>query len=450
MAFNIANALQPQSFNPAGVMEAANQNALAQSANTRADAEASRQAQAFQNALADRQAAQGQVDAKSLVTTAQYVVQAKQPKQLLMNLAQTNPKVAEFLNAVTQHHGVDWSTVGDDGARNFAQSLVAQFGPQAGIGPVAPKIEKGGPGDTFFSVDSSQGTPQVSPVYSVPPKPEAPGTMYQYIGPDGKPTYGSATDVQGKTPYNKPAAGDSYSPNSVETTAQMIASGQIPMLTGFSLKTPWGQAVVARVGQIAPAIPGQPGSGYQGTTYPTHLAAVKDFTSGKSSDAVRYLNVAISHLGTLGDLSTALQNGDIQLINRAAIAYKTQTGQAAPTNFAGARSIVANEIVKAVTASGGGVTDRQEAQAEVSAANSPEQLAGVIQTWKQLLSGQLGGLKQKYEQGTGNKDFNRFLSPQVVSQLEGGQGDSGQQPEVTATGPNGQKLALRNGQWVPK
>lgn len=46
--------------------------------------------------------------------------------------------------------------------------------------------------------------------------------------------------------------GMAFDPTSVENTAQMIANGQMPMITGFSLKTPWGQAVLSRVKEINP------------------------------------------------------------------------------------------------------------------------------------------------------------------------------------------------------
>lgn len=209
---------------------------------------------------------------------------------------------------------------------------------------------------------------------------------------------------------------------SVENTAQMIANGQMPMLTGFSLKTPWGQAVVSRVREIDPE--------YEYGEAPAKAATLRAFTSGSQGNTVRSLNVAISHLGTLSDLATGLHNNDIQLVNRASNAWKTQTGSPAPTNFTSARDIVANEIVKAVTSSGGTLADREEAQKQIQAAASPQQLTGVIKTWKQLLSGQLGGLRQQYEQGTGQKDFERFLSEDVKNQLE-----------TSAKAPSGQPKA---------
>lgn len=232
-------------------------------------------------------------------------------------------------------------------------------------------------------------------------------------------------------------------PSTVEDTARMIATGKMPMLSGFVLKTPWGQAVVARVSQLNP--------NYNYATATTRAAALKAFSSGTQGNTVRSLNVAINHMDTLSSLATALQNKDTLALNKAANLWKTQTGQPAPTNFTAARNIVANEVVKAITASGGTLADREEAQKQITAAASPAQLAGVIDNWKRLLAGQLSGLRQQYEQGTGQKDFDRFLSPQVKAQLESISGDSAPTPSnaPTATGPNGQKLILQNGQWVP-
>jgi hypothetical protein len=220
---------------------------------------------------------------------------------------------------------------------------------------------------------------------------------------------------KGASPNTVAAGG---TPESIETVAQLIANGQMPLPSGsLFLRSPYGQAVVKRVGELKPD--------FQGGSYANRTAAMKDFTSGKSANTVRSLNVAIAHLGTLDALAAALGNKDVNLLNRAKNTWRTQTGSDLPTNFAAARAIVANEIVKAVTAGGGALADREEASNEVNAANSPEQLAGVIATWKQLLAGQLGGLKQQYEQGTQNQDFNRFLSQEVIDQLEREMGGTG-------------------------
>jgi hypothetical protein len=141
--------------------------------------------------------------------------------------------------------------------------------------------------------------------------------------------------------------------------------------------------------------------------------AMQDFTSGKLGSSVRSFNVGISHLDTLGQLADALGNKDTQSINRIGNYFATQTGNPAPTNFNAAKKIVGDEIVKAIVGAGGGVHDREEAAKVIDAANSPAQLKGAINTYKELMIGQLGGLEKQYNASTGRTDFDRFLSPQA-------------------------------------
>lgn len=187
-----------------------------------------------------------------------------------------------------------------------------------------------------------------------------------------------------------------------EQMAQAIAAGKLPPLSGFALNKPGGRAVMGRVMQINPD--------YSGQDYGVSLNSEKKFTTGKQGDAVRSFNTSLAHLDTLDQLSDALKNGNMQMINKLGNAYATQTGGTAPTNFAAAKQIVGDEIVKAIVGSGGGVADREHAAKILDAANSPDQLKGVIGTYKELMRGQLKGLRQQYEAG-GGKNFDKFLSP---------------------------------------
>ncbi len=140
-------------------------------------------------------------------------------------------------------------------------------------------------------------------------------------------------------------------------------------------------------------------------------AAVKDFSSGMSARRVTANNTAINHLETLDKLATDLNNSDIRIVNAAGNAFARATGSAAPTNFDSAKQLVAAEVIKAVVQNGGGVTERQEAADNIKSASSPEQLRQIIQTYRELLGGQLTSLAQQYETGTGRKDFDKKLSP---------------------------------------
>lgn len=209
MAFDIANALQPATFNPSGVMQAVQSNRLAQAQDARAQAEATMRSTEFQNQLADRAAAQQQGDAKSALATAQYVLQSKQPKALLQSLSQTDPKVAEFLDAATAHHGIDWNSATDQDIRGMAQTLIAHYGSQLGQGPPVAKTESIAPSGSLVTVgQDASGNPTAAPLYSAPEAfTGAPTPMVL----NGKPVMavrgsaGTIRPIPGATPYQAPS-----------------------------------------------------------------------------------------------------------------------------------------------------------------------------------------------------------------------------------------------------
>lgn len=159
--------------------------------------------------------------------------------------------------------------------------------------------------------------------------------------------------------------------------------------------------------------------------------SVGAFSTGKQGDLLRSFNVGISHLNTLDGLVGALNNGDLQAFNKLGNAYAQQTGNPAPTNFDAAKAIVGDEIIKAIVGGGGALADRENAQNQINRANSPEQLRGVIKTYKDLMGGQLQGLKKQYTDTTHRTNFDSRLTPEARSELEG----SRPLPRLPATHP---------------
>jgi hypothetical protein len=182
----------------------------------------------------------------------------------------------------------------------------------------------------------------------------------------------------------------------VETMANGIASGKLAPINGFALAKPRGQAIMARVMEINP--------NYDAGDYAAKNAALKGFSTGKEGTALRSFNVATDHLETLGAMADALNNGNLQLLNKAGNIWNQQTGAAAPTNFNAVKEIVGKEVVKAIVAGGGGVEERREMSQLLDAANSPAQLKGVITHFKELMQAQRDGLMDQYERTTGRKD----------------------------------------------
>lgn len=126
------------------------------------------------------------------------------------------------------------------------------------------------------------------------------------------------------------------------------------------------------------------------------VSATRQFDVGKQGDTVRSLNVAIDHLAVLQDAADALQNGDTRRFNQAGNLIARELGYPAPTDFGAVKSIVKDELVKAVLGGAGALGDRQEVEQQLDAANSPEQMMGVIRRYEQLMGGQMRGLKQQF------------------------------------------------------
>lgn len=306
-------------------------------------------------------------------------------------------------------------------ADRMAQSpLLQKYGiPREKITPQAVQQILGMTGAELGQAPADQFEQVSGPRGSVIAKNSRTGEIKQVVGPDN----------------SQPRPEAAINPESVESTAQMIANNQIPMLSGYALKSPWGQAVVGRVRDLNPQ--------YAGADYGSNAAALKQFTSGKNGNTVRSLNVAVQHLDQLGALAQALSNGDVPAINRISNWWKTNTGQAAPTNFNAGKKLVADEIVKAIVGSGGGVADREEASKSINAAGSPAQLAQVIETYQGLLTGQLNGLRQQYQTATGRDNFETLLLPETRSKLEahGAQSNASTAPVKVASPADAAKLS---------
>ena len=243
----------------------------------------------------------------------------------------------------------------------------------------------------------------------------------------GRPVAGTAvntpmTATPGELLTNaRESAANVLTPASLDVAANVyLQTGQLPVGQGKASAAVRSQ-VMNRATELST---GTPAADVAGNIVGAKLdvasrgKAIKDFSTGIQGRQVNAFNTAIDHLGTMDKLSDALANGDLKAINAVGNVIARQTGQPAPTNFDAAKQIVTAEVIKAVVASGGGVTERQEAERNFSAANSPEMLKGVINTYKQLLGGQLKSLGLQYENTTGRKDFDNKLTGDAKAELQ--------------------------------
>ncbi len=223
-------------------------------------------------------------------------------------------------------------------------------------------------------------------------------------------------------------AGGSLTPETVDMAANMfLKTGQLPQLGMGKQAAAARQAILNRAtalgttgadGQPAPTTADVAGNVISAKQdYKSQEKATKDFSTGMQGRQVNSFNTAIDHLATMDKLSDALANGDTKAINAIGNMVAKQTGSPAPTSFNAAKQIVTAEVIKSIVASGGGVKERQEAEANFAAANSPAQLKGVINAYKDLMGGQLKSLELQYGNTTGRKDFEKKLTPAAKETL---------------------------------
>lgn len=221
------------------------------------------------------------------------------------------------------------------------------------------------------------------------------------MGPDGKPMTGP--DLSNYLQQSDPDRA---------LRAQMLVDGdkKVPSLTSRSDPT-WKQAILdARM--IDP-------------TFNEERYANKQKFQADNKGQMDTFNTIPSHLKVLEDAAHALDNGDSRAFNTVRNAWEKQFGSALPTNMDTAKNMVSAEIVKAITGAGG-VTDRQEAQAQFSNASSDGQLTGAVNMTKHLISERINSAAYRYQQTVGG-DYYHYLRPEVRSYLGVGT------PDATAT-----------------
>lgn len=217
----------------------------------------------------------------------------------------------------------------------------------------------------------------------------------------------------------------------IDSIAKRVANYQQAPYSGASRGI--GAAVMARVEKFNP--------NYDAKEWGKRNAGEKAFGTGKQSDTVRSIGTAYRHLDTLSQLGEALANGDTQVINRVANTVSAQMGGAPPTTFDAAKQIVAAEVVKAITATGGGVKERTAAEERISSASSPAQLAGIINdAYKPLLEGQLTGFRQQYKNSTGKEDFDEKFMPKAAEKSPAGS-------DGTTKTIGGKTYVKKDGKW---
>lgn len=277
---------------------------------------------------------------------------------------------------------------------SMAAAIAAKLNPTYGFQTL--------PDGTIIRTDPKSGT--VQPIYQAPTK-----STFGVIGQnrDGQNIHGFINAEKGTaTPVPVPGGAGSGEPASGVTGEDFLKGlndpGRADLIKGMV------------EGRMAPAQMGRFGTqavqsllkdaaryepGFDMTKWNARVGTAKDFTSGQAAKNVTSINTVIGHLGDLADKADALGNTSFPIANRVKNFASTNIGNPEIKNFDLARNAVADEMAKVFR--GGGLSDAETRQwkENISAANSPEQLRGAINTAVGLMESRLNALGEQRNKG---------------------------------------------------
>jgi type II secretory pathway pseudopilin PulG len=128
-------------------------------------------------------------------------------------------------------------------------------------------------------------------------------------------------------------------------------------------------------------------------------AVATAFGSGIVGRNLDSLNTVADHILRVKAYADALQTGNIQRANQIAQTVSRETGGPEVTTFEIGRDIMADEVVRLLTATGGTEADRQTMQSRIAAWSSPAQFAGVFNALVGLTGGRFRALELHYSGG---------------------------------------------------
>ena len=192
---------------------------------------------------------------------------------------------------------------------------------------------------------------------------------------------GTVRDVGGvlnTKDYSKPLTG------SMEQYARDIAAYKRPPPNPSS-RFPGAADIIARADYLNKDI-----GGFDATNYAGKMAAMKSLAAGKDYNQNSAYSTIQTHMDTLKEAFSALDNGDLQSANKLAQWSGKQFGKAAPQNAKVVNDIVVGELAK-VLAQGGQVTDsvRNEAAGDLEPYLSKGQFQGAVDYIQQLIAGKM-------------------------------------------------------------
>jgi hypothetical protein len=138
------------------------------------------------------------------------------------------------------------------------------------------------------------------------------------------------------------------------------------------------------------------------------------FASGILGRQVLSLNTVADHILRVKEYGEALNNGQIPLANRIANAIAVAEGKPEVVSFEAGRDIMADEVVRLLTSTGGTERDRAGMQSHLASFRSPEQMAGLFGVFKEFTGARFEALRQQYAEGDPKRE-ERFMQEKLTA-----------------------------------
>ena len=207
-----------------------------------------------------------------------------------------------------------------------------------------------------------------------------------------------------------------------ETVVDAIIEGRMQLPTGFALRSPYWQEVIARVAQKDPK--------FDATKYGARAAARRTFASGPEARNVTALNTVIGHLGTLDEMAAALDNKDLRAYNAVTNRLSQELGDPRIVNFEVARQAVAEETMRVFRQVNASEQEVKHWKEVISSASSPKQLRGSIATLGDLLDSRIQAIARQYDRTVNEGSNPSSVDPKNRVILDRLRGNAGSKPDT--------------------
>lgn len=300
------------------------------------------------------------------------------------------------------------------------QALAKAAAASGDINGVMSLVEKSQP---KVSTDGTVFDPQSKTITNI-----YTGQRYNLDGTPVAPANGAAAGSAGAN--NGALTGDEYLKSLPEggfkNTVQGILNGDIPP-PPLTARNGYSQEVIRGVTQADPS--------FSFNDAGARKVFVQDNAKGQRNQQALTLGTFANHLNSVADAASNLPNGELPAFNAATNEFLNQTGDPRVKQFNTEIHALQGEAGKMFRA--GVVTDQEmrELSSNISAANSPEQMRGVLDSFRTLVQGRVNSLDSRGQQIMGkawNPDKYSVITPDTRKQLDQYDSNSWGRPQTPA------------------